>query len=69
MTVWEERERKRERTEVEGKSGGREGGGMERVDKEGEGEGRRRMEEGGTEKLEEVRVEEMNGREGGRREE
>ena len=54
---------------MEGKSGGREGGGMERVDKEGEGEGRRRMEEGGTEKLEEVRVEEMNGREGGRREE
>ena len=45
----------------EGKCGEREGEGKERVDEEGEVEGRR-MEEGGSEKLQEVRVEEMSGK-------
>ena len=45
----------------------REGEGKERVDEEGEVEGRR-MEEGGSGKLQEVRVEEMNGKGGRMRE-
>ena len=51
----------------EGECDGREGRGMDRVEEEGERE-ERRKERGVREKLEDMRVGEMNGREGRRRE-